>query len=370
MKIIGVTVTMLSFIKERIDYFFGRGQHSIFVPVMDGALKPNEFLDNVKVILERKDVDNLVMAGDKVLYSAGLELLLMNSSMKSKLLHKFDSEITSIAFNSEKKGVSIALLEGKIVTASLVPFKINDEFEELCVTSMMYKKNYLIYTKGSNKFSANNWKGDLMSLGKTGSVLLNKLDGKASLNLLDNLAWPSGITMVAHNSFCVSEAWDHKVSFFNIDNETLSVTYDNRVIDKLPAYPGRLLFDSEMNNLWVVFFAPRNQLVEFILTEDEFRKRMVNEIDPVLWAAPCLRSGKNIREPLQQSGIKTMGYLKPWAPAFSYGLVVQFDLDLNAQASFHSRTNGSFHGTTSLVIDTKSQVLVSSKGDGKIGLWK
>ena len=122
--------------------------------------------------------------------------------------------------------------------------------------------------------------------------------------------------------------------------------------------------------LLVCFFAPRNQLVEFILTEDEYKSRMMAEIDPSLWVAPTYRSGKHIREPLQQSGIKTMGYLKPWAPAFSYGLVVRFDEDLKPLASFHSRTNGNFHGTTSVVVDKGQNILVTSRGDGKLGGWK
>ena len=97
---------------------------------------------------------------------------------------------------------------------------------------------------------------------------------------------------------------------------------------------------------------------------------MMSEIEPSLWVAPTYRSGKHIREPLQQSGIKTMGYLKPWAPAFSYGLVVRFDEDLKPIASYHSRTNGSFHGTTSVVVDKGHNILVTSKGDGKLGGWK
>ena len=111
-------------------------------------------------------------------------------------------------------------------------------------------------------------------------------------------------------------------------------------------------------------------MVEFILTEEEYKNRMMAEIDPSLWVSPTYRSGKHIREPLQQSGIKTMGYLKPWAPAFSYGLVVRFDQDLIPLASYHSRTNGNFHGTTSVVVDERQNILVTSRGDGKLGGWK
>ena len=361
---------MFGFLKERIDYFFGRGQHSIFVPVMDGALKPNEFLDQVKVICEKKYVDNLLIAGNKVLCSAEAQVLLIQPSGKLKILHTFDSQITGLAYNNESGDLAVALLEGRVVVCALENFRIKNEFNEDSVTSLMYHNNYLIYTKGSKKYQADNWKTDLMSIGKTGSVLLNALDKNPSKILLDNLAWPAGITMINRSTFCVSEAWSHRISFFNFDEDSVSIFKDKRVIDKLPAYPGRLFYESSSNCLWVAFFAPRNQLVEFILTEDEFRNRMVKEIDPDLWAAPCLRSGKHISEPLQQSGIKTMGYLKPWAPAFSYGLIVKFDIDLIAQESFHSRTNGSFHGTTSVAIDPKGHVLVTSKGDGKIGMWK
>ncbi len=48
----------------------------------------------------------------------------------------------------------------------------------------------------------------------------------------------------------------------------------------------------------------------------------------------------------------------------------KFDIDLIAQEIFHIRTNGSFHGTTSVAIDPNGHVLVTSKGDGKIGMWK
>ena len=360
---------MFGFLKERIDYFFGRGQHSIFVPVMDGALKPNEFLDEIKIIFEKKDVDNLLIAGRHTLFTSGGQLFLLQTSKKAKVLQAFDSEITSLAYNQESGDIAIALLEGRVIICSLKNFKIKNEFNEDSVTSLMYFNNQLIYTKGSEEHLADNWKADLMSLGKTGSVLLNTLDGSSSRTLLDNLSWPTGIAMIDKATFCISEAWSHRISFYKFDYGSASISPDSRVIDKLPAYPGRLFYDSVSDSLWVAFFAPRNQLVEFILTEDEYRNRMVKEVDPDLWAAPCLRSGKHISEPLQQSGIKTMGYLKPWAPAFSYGLIVKFDSDLNAKASFHSRTNGGFHGTSSVVIHPDDNVLVTSKGDGKIGSW-
>ena len=82
-KIIGVANKVLNFVKDRIDYFFGR-KHSIFVPVMDGALKPNEFLDNVKVIHKEKDIDNLVINRSTILFSGKSSLFSMASMKKPK----------------------------------------------------------------------------------------------------------------------------------------------------------------------------------------------------------------------------------------------------------------------------------------------
>ena len=361
---------MLSFIKDRIDYFFGRGRHSIFVPVMDGPLKPNEFLDNVQVILEKPEVDNLILAKNKILCSSGADLLVVEETGNQKILYQFDSDITSMSANKNNGEIAVALLEGKVVICSIDPFREKKQFKENCVTSMTFNNELLMYTKGSDQYLADKWKNDLMSLGETGSILINNLDGNPSKKLFGNLLWPSGIALISENIFCVSEAWSHRVSFFDFNNTNRSISNTGRKIEKLPAYPGRLFFDTKKNELWVTFFAPRNQLVEFILTEDEYRNRMVDEIEASLWVSPCYRSGKQVREPLQQSGIKTMGYLKPWAPAFSYGLVVNFDMDLNALSSFHSRTNGSFHGTTSMAIDNNNRILVTSRGDGKIGAWK
>ena len=78
---------------------------------------------------------------------------------------------------------------------------------------------------------------------------------------------------------------------------------------------------------WLSVFAPRSQLVEFVLREPRFRQRMMHEIDPQFWVAPSLHYAKDYREPLQAGAIKQLGELKPWAPSRSYGLIVGLDAD-------------------------------------------
>ena len=87
-------------------------------------------------------------------------------------------------------------------------------------------------------------------------------------------------------------------------------------------------------------FAPRSQLVEFVLREPAYRRRMMAEVPRPFWMAPKLRSGRSFYEPLQGGGVKHLGILKPWAPTLSCGLCVRLDRNCSSRASLHSRADG------------------------------
>ena len=356
---------MKRFFSKTFDKFFGRGEESIFVPPMDGPLKPNEMLDKINVIRKVPEVDNLCNIGKKVICSSGSDLLEINK--KITLLKRFTSKITSIAFHKETQQIAVAIHEGRILIINTNNFEEVLEIKQDCVTSMCYSKQELFLTVGSSKFSTEDWQSDLMTLGGTGCLMKCKLSGSRPEKILDNLSWPSGVLISEANLIFLTESWKHRIRAFKFDESSTSPGEPSTILEKLPAYPGRIFSDKSKDQIWVAFFAPRNQLVEFVLTETEYREKMIASVDKEYWVSPCLRSGKSIKEPLQYSGIKTMGYLKPWAPAFSYGLFVKYDNNLNAIQSYHSRTNGFFHGTNSLAIDKNGKILVSSTGDGKIG---
>jgi hypothetical protein len=64
-----------------------------------------------------------------------------------------------------------------------------------------------------------------------------------------------------------------------------------------------------------------------------------------------------------------MGILKPWAPTFSYGLVIRLGNDLRPLSSLHSRANGRVHGITSLAtadVDGLQHLWIGAKGDGLV----
>jgi hypothetical protein len=136
------------------------------------------------------------------------------------------------------------------------------------------------------------------------------------------------------------------------------------MVDRLPAYPSRIT-PASGGGFWLTMFAARTQLVEFILREPAFRKRMMAEIEPRYWVAPALTSGNTFLEPMQGAHIKTMGILKPWAPPRSYGLVIRLAPDGLQRYSLHSRVDGKNHGVTAAV-ECQGALYVLAKGPQRV----
>ena len=132
----------------------------------------------------------------------------------------------------------------------------------------------------------------------------------------------------------------------------------------LPVYPSRLS-PARGGGFWLTAFTARTQLVEFVLREPAYRRRMIAEIDPEFWVAPRLRSGHSFKEPLQGAHIKTMGVLKPWAPPRSYGLVIRLGADGLPRTSLHSRADGVNHGIVAAV-EVGDHLVMIAKGPGRV----
>ena len=136
------------------------------------------------------------------------------------------------------------------------------------------------------------------------------------------------------------------------------------VVDDLPFYPARIETTST-GDVLVCGFAPRRQLVEFILRENQFLRRMMSDIPERFWMAPSLSSGMDYWEPLQGGQIRHHGILKPWSPTKSYGLVATMDVSGRFLRSMHCRAGGLRHGITS-AIESGSKIILTSKGGGMV----
>lgn len=346
---------MISFVKRAYDNFFGAGEAAVTVPPMDGALLPNDALDRAESLFDVSAPDNLVAHGDALLFTAGHTLYRLDPAGGAAAVDRFDGEILALASDGAGtlavavSGVGILLrggaTDGRVIGGDLAG---RDAITALCFDG----KAGLYVAIGSTTNVAADWVRNLMARRADGSVWHFGPDGKAR-QITGQMAWPAGLALLGEGSLAVSEAWRHRVESLTADGKRRTI------IAHLPAYPGRL--SHEASKTWLCLFAPRRQMIEFVLREKDFRTTMMREIPQDLWMAPALRSGESFREPLQGGAVKQLGVLKPWAPTRSYGLLVRFAKNLTPEASFHSRADGKRHGITSFVTHG-GRVFVTSKG--------
>lgn len=357
-------MSIASIVRGSVDRLIGgRGEHSITVPVMDGALKPNDRLERADSVAMIEGVDNIVSHGGKTLCSSGNLLLSVDADGAVETMLEAEAPVSCLAASQGGAlaigldGLGVRILGGRndgrfIDRVGSMPLT--------CPTHAVFlDQDRLIVANGSTEFRASEWRHDLLHRGRTGTVALVNLADGSVRELAGGLAFPTGLCLDGKNpdTVLVSEAWRHRVL-------RIGTGGTKEILGNLPAYPGRIA-PAAAGGYWLACFAIRSQLQEFVLRENRYRLTMIAEVDPDFWIAPSLSSGKSFKEPLQAGGVIRLGVHKPWAPTRSYGLVVRFDPEFQPVWSLHSRADGMRHGVTS-VVETEGRLLAASKGRGEI----
>ena len=293
-----------------------------------------------------------------LIVSSGPSLLRVDKPQSAPVA-SFDAEITALA-GSPDGGAAVGLADGRIVFVGgqYEGKTIAADARVRCITALAPAKDgALIVANGSATNGPAEWRRDLMEKNASGSVWRLEPASGAATQLAGGLAYPNGlIDEGARSSF--RESWRSALTRIAPGDGGRYAP----VLENLPAYPGRLSRGAD-NAIWLALFAPRSQLVEFVLSEDRYRRRMIGEIEADHWVAPCLRAGRSPLEPTQQGGVRQLGVLKPWSPNRSYGLVVRLDGAYRPTISLHSRANGRRHGVTSC-LSFGGRLYFCAKGDG------
>jgi hypothetical protein len=354
---------MIGALSRAFDRFRGSGEAAVTIPSMDGALRPNHILEAASSVLEIAAPDNLAYDGRRILFSSGPTLFELRRSMSTPLDRITDYTHLVTAVSAHPTGVlAIGLANGEIILADgpqgAHRLTHLENRAMRCPTALHFADaETLLVCLGSQQNDPTDWTRDLLEGNRSGSVWrIDVRNGKANC-LADGLAWPNGVISVTEGRTVIAEAWRHQL---------VEITDGQRepLLSEIPGYPGRISHRQD-GGYWLSVFAPRSQLVEFVLREPRFRQRMMREIDPQFWVAPSLHYAQDYREPLQAGAIKQLGELKPWAPSRSYGLIAGLDADFGPSESFHSRADGKRHGITSC-IEVDGQLLATSKGGNVI----
>lgn len=354
---------MIGALRRGYNAFRGISPPERIVPAMDGPLRPNTLLDAAETLLRLDGVDNLVAITGGVLCTSGADLIALDRSgatLAVRRLRSFDHAISCLAGDGAG-GLAVGL-DGHGVLLHGGPHDglVVGKGRLVCPTAALFLDPHtLVVANGSTHGPAADWKRDLMAQRRAGSVWRFDLRRpEAAVRLADGLAFPAGLADGGDGTLLVSEAWAHRVV------RLAGAAAPAELIGDLPGYPGAIAAARE-GGFWLALFAPRNQLVEFVIGERRYCERMMERIDPAFWIAPSLSSGASFREPIQGGARKKLNTLKPWSPSWSYGLVVRCDARCKPVVSFHSRADGHVHGVTALC-EWDGRLLAAARGSGRI----
>jgi hypothetical protein len=349
---------MIGALTRVFDNVFGRGEAAVTVPPLDGALRPNRELDEATARFPLADVDSLAVVAGEFIAAAGKATWTLEQGAWRKR-EEYGAEIACIA-PIGTDGLAVALVTGDILCrgGKFDGRRYEAGKDVKCITALAATGTDLYVANGSASNAPDGWQRDLLERNASGSILQIDLGSGRATRLAGGLAWPAGLALDG-GKLVVSEAWKHRLVRIDPSAPARSET----LYADLPGYPGRLA--PAPDGYWLAVFAPRSQLVEFVLREPGYRKRMMAEVPQPFWVAPRLRSGRSFYETLQGGGVKHLGMLKPWAPTMSAGLCVKLDRAFQPRFSLQSRADGATHGVTAAA-EHQGQVFVAAHGDGVV----
>ncbi|MGD9862686.1 MAG: hypothetical protein AB7S99_05700 [Pseudodonghicola sp.] len=346
---------MLDTVGQMLGGLFGRRRSSLAVPILDGVFKPNNLLEEAEVLAERPGLEDMAAGPDGQLYLAcGAEVLALGADGALSVVESFDAPVTALAVLGDGRR-AVALGDRVVISGGAAPVTEAAGKPLRAVTALsVTPAGRLLICDASARHGCDGWRHDLMTKGATGRLLsLDPATGAAEV-LQSGLAWAYGAHCEPGGGVLISESWRHR----------LRLAGKGDAMGELPGYPARITATAD-GGFWLSLFAARMQIVEFVLSETDFRREMMATVDPKYWISPAYSSGHDFLEPLQSGGVKQMGILKPWAPPRSYGLAVRFDAQRKPLMSMHSRVGGENHGIVT-VLERGEQVLALSKGAGRL----
>jgi hypothetical protein len=351
---------VIAALREFVDRFLGRGDATITVPSFDGALKPNQLLEQAEAVASFDAPEDLATDGKTVYVASGRTVLRLDAGSATPI-RQFDRIITALCMLPD--GRMAVALDGREVQVFATPASpaadvtFSDPSMHAINALAPGPKGTLVASDGSASRPCEQWTHDLMERGRSGRVLTLDPAGGQVRTLASGLRYAFGVCAMG-DAVLVSESWRHRLVAVAPDGSR------RVVLDNLPVYPSRLSAASS-GGFWLTAFAARTQLVEFVLRENGYRRRMMAEIDPQYWVAPKLKSSESFLEPMQGAHIKTMGVVKPWAPPRSYGLVIRLNAEGAPLYALHSRADGFNHGIVAAA-EAGGMLYALAKGPGRL----
>lgn len=352
---------MRSLDRKPVGSLPSRGAAAIAVPKLDGAFRPNDLLEQARLVADIVDVDTIVAAGGRLLIAAADRVLTLEAETgETELVARFDAPVSALAARGDMVAVGLAsgpvhLLRGGATVRSITEAGGR---KLTCPTALLLRANDVVIAEGSRQNGPAQWSRDLLERNASGRVIAVEIEtGHVSI-LAGKAAFPNGLAEDEMGRLVVAQSWRHCLS------PVTALSERNALLRTLPGYPSRMAPAAD-GGFWLALFGMRTPLLEFVLRDHAFRRTMLETVPPDFWIAPALQSRKSFLDPSQQDPEQQPDIAKPWSPPRSYGLVVKLDAAFRPQYSLHSRVGGHRHGVTA-ACELDGVVYVVSKGAGQV----
>ena len=207
------------------DRFLGRGEASVAIPPMDGALKPNSAIDKADHLLGIARPDNLLRADNSVLFSSGRQLSAVGGDWskpapvvecEAEILATASGPDGSIAIFDAVRGLSLLDMSKRSMVRrniARLPFA--------SVTAATFRDaGTLLVCVGSTRNSVAEWQRDLLDSEVAGSVWSVDLRNSEAKPIAQNLSYPAGCIVLADGkSALVSESWKNRLVLIDLDQK-------------------------------------------------------------------------------------------------------------------------------------------------------
>jgi hypothetical protein len=336
--------------------FFSSRRQPAPAMTLEGVLGPNSQLDDAAGFPAPSPEALCVTPSGHLLFTAGMAIHALPAWGGVPALWKaFDRRVTALCCSPGGR-VAAALADGRIAVlepsgqpsagwsappglSSVVDCLFLSE-DALAIVDPGYRADEAI-------LSVAPW-----DVSERGQVLVIKQSGEAHA-IIGGVHCPMGISRDAKGDVIVTELERARI----VDGSGLVRQ------SGYPAYLGRI--HRTAAGYVLACLARRDPLIEFLKTEQDFIAEMKAKIPARRWIAPRLSPDFSHDFPIELGATRLFGEIKPWAPSFSYGLVIELDESLMPVASAHSRANGRRHAISDATV-WNGDLIAVSKASGEI----
>lgn len=324
---------------------------------LEGTLGPNEDLERAAGVAVA-DPDALCVSGSgSLLVSSGSRVLSISAwGERPEVWAEFDRRVTALAV-SPRGAVAVGLSGGSLVVRD--PGGLPDmawpaladvvEVKDCVFTS---DDEILVVDSGvrddDDFLSRATWDDE-----GRGSIASLTRAGTAPRRVAGGLRCPMGICLDAASRPVISLF--ERASLVDIAGQALQAGY--------PAYLGRVRRTA--GGYALACLSRRDPLIGFLREEREFVAEMKKTLAPRHWIAPRRSPAATYEVPIELGATRLFGEIKPWAPSFSYGLVIETDDAFMPVASAHSRADGRRHAISDVTVWNGNLVAIS-RASGEI----